>query len=195
MQLEKLDRFTLQNIYHTFMVHDFPKSELKPLAMLQEQMKKGNCIGWQLTENKDLLAYAIFAKTPSPSSPVLLDYYAVNSLRRGSGIGSICLKLLAEQLQESDCILLEVEAVEKAATDEERHIRNRRISFYKQNGCLETAIENCLFGVDFSIMTLPCRKTLTDDEVFSSLETIYQTMMPPERYAANVCLSRKGACC
>lgn len=195
MQLEKLDRFTLQDIYNTFMVHDFPKSELKPLAMLQEQMEKGNCIGWHLTENKDLLAYAIFAKTAALSSPVLLDYYAVNSVRRGSGIGSICLKLLAEQLQESDSILLEVEAVEKATTEEERNIRKRRISFYKQNGCLETAIENCLFGVDFSIMTLPCRKTLTNDEVFSSLEDIYQTMMPPERYAANVRLSRKGACC
>lgn len=193
MQLTPLTKASLSHIYQTYMVDDFPKNELKPLSMLSAQMEAGNCVGWELLEEGQTLAYAIFAKASAPTSPVLLDYFAVNKACRSRGIGGICLTLLQQELLETYAILLEVEAVEKAETDLERSIRQRRISFYQQNGCVKTGIENRLFGVDFSIMMLPCRKTLNDDEVFQALEAIYQIMIPPERYAASVLLTRKDS--
>ena len=86
-----------------------------------------------------LLRLAYFSKT-NDRPYILLDYYAVLSGLRGTGIGSRFFPLLREELRDVCAILLEVESVESTEDENEKTLRRRRIAFYERNGCAVTNV-------------------------------------------------------
>ncbi len=192
MELLVMTNKTLTTLYKEQMTVDFPKDELKPLALLQTQFEKGFAFGYLLQSvEQQTLGYAIFAGAPTGTGALLLDYFAVDQSLRGQGIGSRFLTLLYEALSAHESIFIEAELPARAVDATDERARLRRIGFYLQNGCQMTEIENCLFGVDFAILQRPCRRQLTDEEVLASLEQIYQTMLTKERYQQFVTFSKR----
>ena len=84
-EIRPLSLDEVRDVYHLRMVHDFPRNELKSLGMIEKALKRGNyrCLGMQ--GGNAILAYAFFVKL---ESNYLLDYFAVDQNRRGSGLGN-----------------------------------------------------------------------------------------------------------
>ena len=183
VHVEELTLEQIKNIYYTHMQEAFPQSELRPYRNIEMLTQNGYYVCYGLYEDETLLAYAYFAR-PADGRCVLLDYYAVLKELRGTGIGSRFFPLLKEKMQETDGVLIEVESTESTEDPEEIALRRRRIAFYERNGCVMTGVRCLLYGVDFSIMTLPVAAAVPDDRtVLSELEKIYHTMFDDELYS------------
>ena len=154
LYVRKLNQTEIKEIYDTHMQEAFPQSELRPYKNIEMLCARGNYICYGLYEGEALRAYAYFSKT-NDRPYILLDYYAVLSGLRGTGIGSRFFPLLREELRDVCAILLEVESVESTEDENEKTLRRRRIAFYERNGCAVTNVKCELYGVDFSIMTMP----------------------------------------
>lgn len=183
LHVEKLNLEQIKTIYYSHMQEAFPQSELRPYRNIEMLTQNGYYVCYGLYDEGNLLAYAYFAR-PASGQYVLLDYYAVLKELRGTGIGSSFFPLLKEKMQETNGILIEVESVESTEDPEEIKLRRRRISFYERNGCVMTRAKCLLYGVDFSIMTLPVSTPVPNDEtILSELEKIYHTMFDDELYS------------
>lgn len=183
LQVQKLKLNEIKTIYDTHMQEAFPQSELRPYKNIEHLFECRHYVCYGLYENEKLLAYAYFSRTRDRHY-ALLDYYAVVSGLRGGGIGSRFFALLREEMQTLDGILLEVESVESTEFAEEKALRERRIAFYKRNGCAMTRAKCLLYGVDFNIMALPIAKPVPDSKtVLFELESIYHVMFDDALYA------------
>lgn len=174
MEIVKLGLAEMQALYEARMKEDFPPSELRPWSSMRTLTEQGSylCFGFQ--EGGRILAYAAFARCPGAA---LLDYYAVDSALRGRGIGQKFLRGLRRFSQELDApfVLVEVESVESARTQEEAETRRRRIRFYERCGCRPSGVYAYLFGVDYQILYLPFQEgTVTNSQVRRSLEQVYR---------------------
>lgn len=168
MQLKPLTPDQLSAVYREHMVFDFPKEELKPLAILQKCHREGTMIPYGLFDSDEIAAYAImlFAK---PGDACILDYLAAVRSRRGTGAGSEMLRRLQSELPDCAGILIEYEFPEDADGDE-RAMRLRREHFYLKNGVRKTRIDLVLFGVHFNVGYLPCARE-TDDFTLQQMQT------------------------
>ncbi|MGN0479227.1 MAG: GNAT family N-acetyltransferase [Hominenteromicrobium sp.] len=183
LQVQKLKLDEIKRIYDTHMQEAFPQSELRPYRNMEMLYHSGNYVCYGLFDGEKLLAYAYFSRT-NDRGYLLLDYYAVVSGLRGSGIGSRFFGLLSAEMQSADGILLEVESVESTADPDEKKLRERRIAFYERCGCEKTRAKCLLYGVDFSIMLLPLSKPKPDSRtVLSELEHIYHVMFDDALYS------------
>ena len=167
MELKQLTADQLAEIYHAHMVHDFPKEELKPLAILQKCHREGTMIPYGLFDGDTLAAYAImlFAK---PGDACILDYLA--AVQRGHGAGSEMLRKLQAELPDCAGILIEYEFPEDAEDEAEHAMRLRRERFYLNNGVRKTRIDLILFGVHFNVGYLPCAREV-DDKTLQQMQT------------------------
>lgn len=182
LHTKELTKNEMKAIYDTHMREAFPVSELRPWRNMEALYDAGRYPAFALYDDDALTAYAFFSKADGRPY-ALLDYYAVLSGKRGGGIGSRFFELLRAEMQSLDGVLLEVESVESAESDEERGIRTRRIAFYERNGCCMTQVKCVLYGVDFRILYLPLQKALPDDTtVYNELTAIYHTMFPAPLY-------------
>ena len=168
MELKQLLPEQLTEVYRTHMVHDFPKEELKPLAILEKCHRNGTMIPYGLFDGDELVAYAImlFAR---PGDACILDYLATIRDRRGTGIGSQMLRKLQAELPDCAGILIEYEFPQDAEGDE-LTMRLRREKFYLNNGVRKTRIDLVLFGVHFNVGYLPCARDW-DDETLQRMQT------------------------
>ena len=182
LYVRKLNQTEIKEIYDTHMQEAFPQSELRPYKNIEMLCARGNYICYGLYEGEALRAYAYFSKT-NDRPYILLDYYAVLSGLRGTGIGSRFFPLLREELRDVCAILLEVESVESTEDENEKTLRRRRIAFYERNGCAVTNVKCELYGVDFSIMSMPVAAAAPGDEtVRTELESIYHVMFDDALY-------------
>lgn len=177
MEIKTLDAGTLRQLYDSHMKEDFPPSELRPYFSMKRLMESGNyrCFGYD--DGTGLLAYALFAVK---GSAALLDYYAVSPELRGQGVGQKFLGGLRDVSAEMGVpyVLIEVESVESAETEEEREVRRRRIRFYEHCGCRMSRVKSFLFGVEYSIMYLPLTvEAVSDGEVRDGLAGIYDLVV------------------
>jgi len=169
MQLKLIDPDTLIRIYHDHMVYDFPKEELKPLAILLKCQREGTMSPYGLYNGDELMAYAImlFAK---PGDACILDYLATVRQHRGSGAGSEMLQKLRSELPDCAGIIIEYEFTGDDVDPEEQSMRLRREHFYLKNGVRKTRIDLILFGVHFNVGFLPCARDV-DDETLQQMQT------------------------
>lgn len=185
MNLKQLSSKDVEDVYNKHMIFDFPAEELKPLDIIQKLLKKNNYICYGLYDNERLLAYAFLVTS---KSYLLIDYYAVCSEYRNSGIGSEFLNIIKELFKDYNGIMVEVEKIECAPNESEKIVRKRRIDFYKRNGMRMTDITIILFNVNFSIMCF-CNTKLDDLHICEGLKNIYKEIVPEKLFSKNVIIS------
>lgn len=183
MELRLLTLAQLEAVYGSYMIKDFPKSELPPLQVLRNRVEQGfyDCLG--LFEDGTLRAYGHLARNRERGY-LLLDFLAVCKDVRGGGYGSHFLRLLGEYYQEENGIFLECESERASASQEDWQVRHRRIHFYEKNGCYVTRTKELLFGVEFDILYLPLKQKscLADRE----MEALYRMMLGEEGFCKHV---------
>ncbi len=194
MFIKELSADELTHIYNTHMINDFPSSELKPLERILYTMSIKLCYAFGLYEGNSLKGYSIFI-IPENCDYALLDYFAILSENRGMGYGhsffsSIC-PFFNEHFPELKGIFIECEDINKAKDATERTTRSRRISFYKNNGCIDTPLCSCLFGVEYVILYLPLLSSETyttpsPDTLYTGVNQIYRSMFKQHHYQNNV---------
>lgn len=183
LHIKKLNLDEIREVYNVYMHEAFPPSELRPFASMEMLYNKNcyPCYGFY-DETDSLCAYAYFSCTEN-GKYALLDYFAVKKDLRGTGIGSKTFPLLRTEMKDRDGLLLEVESVESAETEEEVNIRRRRIAFYERCGCEMTKAKSLLYGVDFNILVLPIAQPVPEAKaVLHELESIYHVMFDDELY-------------
>lgn len=180
----RLDRRELEKVYQTYMVRDFPDSELKPLEMLEELEDRGINSVWGCWHGETLAGYYVLARQPG-SRMILLDYLAVLPHLRDGGNGSAILHHLRRQLPEGEYLFIESESPASAEDEADRHIRERRIAFYRRNGAELSKLSVRLFGVDYAILTLG-EGAPSGQELERAYRALYRQMLPEERFRRKV---------
>lgn len=181
MQVKNINNEQLIDLYKNHLEHDFPKSELKSLSMIQSFMEKGIYTIYGLFEGEELLAYAMFMLNKE-SGFRLLDYFASNRKYRSKGYGSRLLQILKDEETSSQGYIIEVETVRTATNDEEKEQRIRRIAFYEKNGLRKTTIRSNVYGVEFDILYLPLRWDGDDAQLYEELKVLYLQMFGKDNY-------------
>lgn len=191
MELRELSAETLTEIYHQYMKTDFPASELKPLEHILNAMETGLCCAYGIYEQNRLRGYAILI-VPEGRRYGLLDYLAVLKEYRGTGVGHLFLALvgdvLAARYPALEGFFIESENIEFAADEGERKTREKRISFYRQNGCVMTTLGSRLFGVDYSVLVYNFVEKDTVSAGLQDLDSVYRAMFKAHHYENDVAL-------
>ena len=110
MRIRLLDAAGARQLYESRMARDFPPGELKPFAAMEELLAAGLYEPLTFTDDAGaVLAYAWQVVLPGQQAG-LVDYFAVRSDLRGSGIGTRALHLLqAHYAPRLAALLLECE--------------------------------------------------------------------------------------
>ncbi len=185
--LRTLSEQEVSDIYRAHTIHDFPKSELKPLSSMLKFMKTGDYLCYGLFENGQLRAYAYFFVN---GDILMLDYFAMCRQYRSGGYGSRFLALLKQHCSRIRAILLEVESPDCAQNESERAVRDRRVAFYQRSGVQKTQVTSLAFGVEYDIMYLPCKQGLSDEQVREELLAVYRKMISPEAFEKKLLVRR-----
>ena len=94
MRIRLLNAAGARQLYESRMARDFPPGELKPFAAMEELLAAGLYEPLTFTDDAGaVLAYAWQVVLPGQQAG-LVDYFAVRSDLRGSGIGTRALHLL-----------------------------------------------------------------------------------------------------
>lgn len=201
MNLRELSTEEFEDIYDRYLIVDFPKDEVKPLERILTTMKAGLCCAYGLFDGDLLKGYAVFI-LPKGLEYGLLDYLAIVKEYRGTGVGHTFFDLIGDTLVRKVSSLkglfIESENIEFARNDVEREIREKRISFYRQNHCEFTSLGSRLFGVTYSIMVYRFDRGMSDaqDDRFptiADLDKIYRAMFKEHHYANRVALWKEEA--
>ena len=177
----------VKELYREKMTRDFPPSELKSLNAILSMMQRGEYDVFCAQQNDKDTAYALLYR-PHNDCVALLDYLAVEPDQRGKGIGTAFLRLLQQHYaQETDVLLIECERP-KAAPNEE--LARKRIHFYQKAGAQMTSVRVWLFGVEYSILVLPCKTDFVQRDWAELVLALYRKMLPPALFEQNVRLIR-----
>lgn len=174
--------FEIQNtqqiaaIYNEYMVFDFPKDELKPLAHILSMVEDGTCTFYALRQNEEVLSYFSVCQN---GEGLLVDYLAVNKKMRGQGIGTKTLEFL-KSIAQNKYIIIECEVVDKAKSSGEKITRKRRIAFYERAGFALTGVNSNLFGVDYTILTYPTN--IAGEKAKQLYSSVYLRMLGKSMY-------------
>lgn len=189
MELRELSAEALTEIYNLYMTEDFPQDELKPLERILHTMRIGLTCAYGIYEQGDLRGYAVFI-IPASLRYGLLDYLAVLKEYRGTGVGHAFFALigdvLAARYPAMRGFFVESENIEFAADSSERQIREKRISFYRQNHCAMTTLGSRLFGVDYSILVYDFSGSADAAVTLADLDSIYTAMFKKHHYENEV---------
>lgn len=184
MRIELLNLAAARAVYEQHMTADFPADELKPFRAVEEMMRQGIYEPLAFYEEDGaLVAYAWQTVLPDRRS-ALIDYFAVDPARRGDGVGTAALRLLAGYYAPRKASLL-IEC-EHPAEAPDAAVARRRIGFYLRAGAHATALESRVFGVRYQIYALPCGGGASDSELNEDLQALYRTMVPEPYYRGNV---------
>ena len=179
MEITNIRRLSFEelcSIHENCIQRDFPKNEVRPLSMVKRLAKKGLYIAYGAYNNNKLIAYATFFNLPN-NPVVLLDYLAVQPQHRGTGIGSSFLRefkgIVKAEFKHAQIIAIECENPEFSTTKQEKLIREKRISFYKQNGASLTNSKLYAFGVNYNLLALQLEKSNTGLQLGKSVYDLY----------------------
>ncbi|MDD6213551.1 MAG: GNAT family N-acetyltransferase [Clostridiales bacterium] len=185
LHCRKINEEQLVDLYEIHLNRDFPDNERKPLAMLLDQMRKGNYHVWGFYRKAEMVAYALFQQRPG-SNCILLDYYAVLPQYRAGGVGSQCFQHFHFLMKDYDMILIETENPMQAETEEERIIQIRRQNFYKRNGAVLFPLYVTVCGAPFQLMAVSCRERPGKQVCQTEMDLLYRSLFSKERYEKQV---------
>lgn len=187
LNLKAMNEAEITALYESSMRRDFPESELKSLSAILNMLRRDSYDVLGAYDGNQLIAYALVYR-PREGRIALIDYLAVEPDSRNRGVGSMLLRQLRRYYCEAaDVLMIECERP-KAAPDEAE--ARKRIRFYSQSGAKLTNARILLFGVEYSIMALPCTDSLVECDWAEQMLTLYRQMLPKELYEQNVRLIR-----
>lgn len=172
MELKLLNKCELESLYHSEMVFDFPKAELKPLRAMLRLMDKGQYEPLLVVKDEEAVGYAM-VWLPADRKGALLEYLGVLRGKRNGGLGTRILSLLADRYGQ-----LFGEAEAPTSDDPaENDLRRHRIGFYLRNGFRVLDYECALFGVHFNCLY---RGPETDDRKIEAMHrSVYADYFSP----------------
>ncbi len=177
-RIRKLKLSGFKKVYRTYLMRDFPRTELRPLFSVQRAWKRGEYSAYIYEEKGEILAYAAFSACGDPFC--LLDYFAVTEKFRRQGIGSAFLKDLLPVVLPKSEIIVEAESTQSANNSKEAFIRQKRLDFYEKNGAIQTGVGSRVFGVDYTILCFPGKaKILSVDEYQHAILHLYRKVYHP----------------
>ncbi len=172
-EIKALDLTELKTIYHRYMKIDFPPMELRPYLNMAALSREDCYISYGFYDHEKLIAYACLI-LQKDKAYAMLDYFAVMSELRGTGIGSKFLRQLLPLIPTEKGTFVETEKPYSAKSDADRSIRQKRIRFYQKNGALLTTSNCLLFGVDYNLLYFPKEETgQNEEELFAALQKFY----------------------
>ena len=181
MNIEVLTLPEIRDVYRHLLKYDFPDDERKPLSRIEKSLEKGQYLCYGIKDGSGIAAYAFFVVI---ENLYLLDYFAVRKDLRGTGVGSRFLKeLYGNQFRNVSCVLVEVDDPAYADSEEEKEIRERRLSFYLKNGLRDTGARCRAFGVHFLILECPAGDTHTREDAGEIYSRIYRAILPNRMYS------------
>lgn len=184
--IRALEAEEIRSLYRERLTRDFPPNELKPLDMIERALRRDRYVCYGAIDGPAILAYAFFVKLVDVA---LVDYYAVREDLRDAGIGSRFIRALVDgPLRDMDCVLLEVEAPERAPDGRERQTRQRRLDFYLRNGLYETGVSAVVWQVPYRILALPVGARRTPEQVRRVYGDIYRSILAPTVYDEKVAI-------
>ena len=183
MTLQKLSKEQIEKVYKERMVTDFPKDELKPLAMIFKaiDLDQYECLG--LFDEDSIVGYTFFVKL---DNSYLVDYLATYPDIRNKGVGATLLELLDKHLANADRIIGEVENPEYTDNPEQKELQARRIGFYKRNGCHDTGLRVECFGVPFIVLETGSKRCGNADEAWELYQSFYKMILPKDKFEKNI---------
>ncbi len=176
MIIRELNLTEIAAIFKEHMLKDFPADEIKPLDVIELAYREGKySADGAFDENGELMAYAFWVRV---GQKLLLDYYAVVSTMRSSGIGTAVLERLLPAA-DAEMLLIEIEDPDADVTDAEKQIRNRRRAFYERVGCINTNTKGQAFGVDFWLLEYTRKEAHSKQEIIDGYKELYKAILPP----------------
>ena len=173
-EIRLLDAAGLRRVYRDHVKADFPPAERKPLAMMERQVRTGQYDPLGLFRGGELLAYA-FLWRDREGRCVLLDYLAVCRGGRGQGTGSAFVEQLKAHYGSFDGLLVEAEAEDPGAGEEQNALRRRRIGFYRRCGFRLLDYRARLFGVTYAMLA---SGTITEADALAAHRRHYRLDEP-----------------
>lgn len=175
---------------HALYEEAFPASEKKPFEFIRQKRETGNFEIMEIVDESGEFCGLVIMMLYE--NLALLDYFAIASECRGTGVGSVVLKLLQERyagrkfmLEIESTVGLESVADKDGANAEngsskmsiqvqalpiaERKARLRRKSFYLRNNMRPMDFCVDLFGVEMEILV--CGESVTYEEYYSVLKS------------------------
>ncbi|MBQ7333373.1 MAG: GNAT family N-acetyltransferase [Clostridia bacterium] len=128
----------------------FPLCERKPFSIIKAMQKRGKTDIWYFEDGGAFLG---FAATINGDDVVLIDYFAVETKKRGLGFGTKMLKSLVDFYKPRG-IFLEIEVPYESSKNYEERIRRK--SFYLRAGFKPMNTYAKLFGVDMELLSIGC---------------------------------------
>lgn len=181
-----------KRVYDGRMVKDFPVCELKPWRRIKELVEAGKYEMLGMFQKEELLAYGYFSRMEQ-GNYLLLDYFAVNEQRRGQGIGQQFLSCIREQYPKAQGIVVEVEALEQAETEEEQEIRSRRIHFYEKAGLRLYPVLGRIYEADYQLMFFPGSGGFPSSTQLIEIYTkLYQVLLGEEKMKKHMKITKKS---
>lgn len=120
MLIEKACKQDEKRIYELYCA-SFPRMERKPFSRICRNCRNGKMEMWVIKEHTEFLGFFVCAVY---EEMVLIDYFAVMPSKRGRGVGSQALKLLADIYPEQ-YIFLEIEPENEKASNALQRIRRK----------------------------------------------------------------------
>ncbi len=163
--VEAYEKDQLDAIWHLY-ERAFPAVEQKPSSLILEKREEGNVEILSIEDdNGEFLGLAIVVLHRDLA---LLDYFAISSRQRSSGVGGAAFHMLKERYSDKRFIL-EIESTEVEADNKEDRIRRK--SFYLRNGMTNLKFVVNLSGVEMEVLGNYC--LLNFDEYYSIYSEVY----------------------
>ena len=138
----------------------FPAAEKKPFSMIRKMHGKGASDVWRFTRDGKFAGLII---TINGEDHILLDYLAVDSRQRGTGIGSEILQLMRRHYAGKG-VFLEIESVYEDCGNKDQRIRRKH--FYEMWGMTSMEVFVWLYGVKMEQMGFDCCLTYEQYHAF-----------------------------
>lgn len=142
-RLENINLAEIEKLY----LGAFPKSERKPFLEIYERAKQG-FIDILEFKDKDFIGMAIVMKYKDIA---LLDYFAISSVYRAKGYGSIAIEKIKTFYRDRRLVLEIEELIESAPNYKQRLARK---AFYIKNGFDMMDLKVSLFGIILEFMCI-----------------------------------------
>ena len=146
----------------------FPKEEQKPWKLLLKKQKEG-LYNLSIAVDEENNFYGL-AFTIKNNNVILLDFLAIQPEFRGQGIGSKILKLLQENKNKEEKIVIEIEDTTSTTTMNLLE-RIKRKDFYIKNNMIDNKYKISLFNCPFEILSFG--ENVSFEEYFKVLELLY----------------------